>query len=316
MNSIRFFIILCCFLYSTASLAQTFNVSGGLLFKATLTLGNQNAYLKLGTSAFGTLSYNDVAIESGLSFSVYEFTKRHTIKTTGLAYTYDFFALAGIGQNSNLLGSTLSLANTSYLYNPSGKGGFNGIGFGFTRDVLPKTLRSYGLRRGALLMRFSNQQHQFQLTFLNDLKFGWFYGSGTDYGITGSLRLGYTRIHHESLQYLGFGIDLFTPQPDYNRSPRNPINSHDGRKNVWFTLPPYKDLFYGNFYVYGGYQENHLAFTSKIGINSVQSGAHVQNILHDGFGLNPRFPWPVEQKNKFYIESSGHIFYQNLGTNE
>ncbi len=289
--------------------AQRFEIHGGLLLKTEITLGNQNTYLKIGSQAFGTMSYGDISVESGISFSIYEFSKRHTIPITGFAYSYEFFALGGIGQNSNLIGSTLSTTNTSFIFDPEGEGGFYGIGFGFNKDVLPKSLKSYGIRRGALLMRFSNQNHQIQIAFLNDFNIGWFNGEGTDYGITGSLKIGFTRIHNNSLQQIGLGLDLFTPQPDYNRSPRNHINSQDGRKNVWFTLPPYKNLFYGNFYAYGGYQKNHFSLYSQLGMNSYKSGAEIQNILHDGLGLNPRFPWPVDLPNKLYLETNGSLIY-------
>jgi len=295
--------ISCCFLH-----AQRFRADGGILLKAEITLGNQNQWLKLSTQGFGTLNYGDLSIESGVSLASYQFLKRHTVKTHGLAYSYDFFALAGIGKNSNLLGSSVSTMNTTLLFNPKGEGGFNGLGLGFSKDYLPKPLKSYGLKRGALLMRFSNANHNIHLAFHNDFSIGWFSGAGTDYGVTGSLDIGFTEIiDPQTVQKIGFGIDLFTPRPDYSRSPRNPINSDDGRKNVWFTLPPMKQLFYGNLFAYATYQENDVAFHGKLGINSQKAGAYIQNILHDGFGLNPRFPWQVATTDKIYIELSGNL---------
>ncbi len=81
-------------------------------------------------------NYGDVSLESGVSFATYTFVKRHTVKQQGLAYSYEVFALAGIGKNSNLLGSAISDMNTQLLFNPSGKGGFNGIGLGFWKGLL------------------------------------------------------------------------------------------------------------------------------------------------------------------------------------
>ncbi|WP_299436034.1 hypothetical protein [uncultured Aquimarina sp.] len=298
----------CSFIYS-----QRFNADGGILIKAEITLGNQNQWLKLGAFGFSTLNYGDISIESGLSFASYQFIKRHTVKTSGLGYSYEFFALAGIGKNNNLLGSSLSNMNTSILFNPKGKGGFNGLGFGFSKDYLPGLLKSYGLKRGALLMRFSNANHNIHLSFQNDFSIGWFSGAGTDYGVTGSLDIGFTEIiNPQTVQKFGVGIDLFTARPDYSQSPRNSINSDDGRKNVWFTLPPFKELFYGNLYGYATYQENDFSIHSKLGINSQKAGAYIQNLLHDGLGLNPRFPWLVETKDKIYLEVSGNIFYKTI----
>jgi len=304
-----------CIIFFSCSLlySQRFRADGGIMLKTEITLGNQNQWLKLGVFGFGTLNYGDISVESGLSFASYQFLKRHTVKTSGLAYSYEFFALAGIGKNSNLLGSSVSNLNTSIIFNPRGKGGFNGLGFGFSKDYLPKSLKTYGLRRGALLMRFSNANHNIHLTFQNDFSIGLFKGSGTDYGVTGSLDIGFTEITNPQTVYkLGIGIDLFTARPDYSLSPRNPINSDDGRKNVWFTLPPLKELFYGNLYAYGTYQENDFSVDSKLGINSQKAGAYIQNILHDGLGLNPRFPWLVEAKDKIFIEVSGNIFLNTI----
>ncbi len=313
INSLRKKITCIVFLSCSLLYSQRFSADGGIMLKTEITLGNQNQWLKLGVFGFGTLNYGDISLESGVSFASYQFLKRHTVKTNGLGYSYDFFALAGLGKNSNLLGSSLSKMNTSIIFNQKGKGGFNGLGFGFSKDYLPKSLKSYGLKRGALLMRFSNANHNIHLVFQNDFSIGLFSGAGTDYGVTGSLDIGFTAITNPQTVYkLGIGIDLFTARPDYSRSPRNSINSDDGRKNVWFTLPPFKELFYGNLYAYSTYQENDVSIHSNVGINSQKAGAYIQNILHDGLGLNPRFPWLVETKDEIYIEVSGSTFFKAI----
>ncbi len=310
---LRIFCLFILFLCHVVLHAQRLNLEGGVLLNAQITLGNQNQWLKFGVFGFGALNYGDISLESGVSFASYQFLKRHTVKTSGLAYSYEFFALGGIGKNTNLLGASVSNMNTSLIFNPTGKGGFNGLGFGFSKDILPKTLKSYGLKRGALYMRFSNSDHNIHLTFLNDFKIGWFKGAGTDYGVTGTLNIGFTKIHDpETIYQLGLGIDLFTPRPDYSLSPRNPVNSDDGRKNVWFTLPPINDLFYGNLYGYGTYQEDYYSVHLKLGSNSQKAGAYIQNKLHDGLGLNPRFPWQVETKDKLYIEITSDVLLESV----
>ncbi len=290
---------------------QRLRADGGLLLKAEITLGNQNQWLKIGAFGFGTLNYGDASIESGVSFASYQFLKRHTKKTSGRGYSYEFFALGGIGKNTNLLGSSVSELNTAIIFNPNGEGGFNGFGFGFRKDHLPKDLKSYGIKRGQFIMRFGNADHSVHAVFSNDFKFGnIFNGERTDYATTGSLTLGFANIRDVHRVYqAGIGIELFTPQPDYSRSPRNTINSDDGRKNVWFTLPPFKDLFYANLYAFGTYQDENYELHSKIGVNSKWIGAYVQNTLHDGFGLNPRFPWNVEENDKLFFEITGSAIY-------
>ncbi len=312
-NSFRSLVFLTSLLYCFTLYSQELQVDGGVLINAEITLGNQNQWLKLGVFGFGTINYGDLSLESGVSFASYQFIKRHTVRMSGLAYSYEFFALGGIGKNSNLLGSSVSNMNTSILFNPYGKGGFNGLGFGFGRDFLPKELKTYGIRRGAVLLRFSNANHSMHFSFLNDFKIGWFNGSRTDYGVTGSLDIGFSKIEDLNTAYqLGLGIDLFTPRPDYSKSPRNPINSDDNRKNVWYTLPPFKNLFYGNMYAYGTYQKDTYTLHSKLGMNSQKAGAYIQNTLHDGIGLNPRFPWKVDVKDTLYIEISGNIFFKEI----
>lgn len=309
---LRTYIFLIGFIVVTQGvLGQQLRADGGLLLKAEITLGNQNQWLKIGAFGFGTLNYGDASLESGVSFASYQFLKRHTKKVSGRGYSYEFFALGGIGKNTNLLGSSVSELNTAIIFNPNGTGGFNGLGFGFRKDHLPKDLKSYGIKRGQFIMRFSNADHSVHTVFSNDFKFrNFFNGERTDYATTGSLTLGVTSIRDIHRVYqAGLAIELFTPQPDYSRSPRNPINSDDGRKNVWFTLPPFKELFYANVYAFGTYQEEHYTLHSKIGINSKWIGAYVQNTLHDGFGLNPRFPWNVEEKNKLFYEIAGSTIY-------
>lgn len=307
----RILFVLIFLLNSSILFSQRLRANSGILLNAQITLGNQNQWLQLGVFGFGTINYGDISLESGLSIAAYRFLKRHTVAKNGFGYSYEFFALGGIGKNSNLLGSSVSNMNSTIIVDPKGKGGFKGLGFGFGKDYLPKELKSYGLKRGAFLMRFSNARHNIHFAFLNDFKIGLFKGSGTDYGVTGSLDIGFTKIQDTKTIYqLGLGIDLFTPRPDYSRSPRNRVNSDDGRKNVWFTLPPYTDLFYSNLYTYSTYQSNEYTIHTKLGINSQKAGAYIQNTLHDGIGLNPRFPWLVETKDKLFLEIEGSLFFK------
>ena len=294
---------------SSTAEAQKLNANGGFLIKGTILLGNQNQWLQVGAYGFGTLNYGDASLESGLSFVSYQFAKRHTKKLNGLAYSYEFFTLVGIGKNSNLLGSSVSKLNNEVIFNPNGRSGFNGLGFGFSNDHLPKTLKSYGIKNGQFLMRFSNANHSIHAVFTNDFKFGsLFNGERSDYATTGAFHVGFASIYdRERVYQAGIGVELFTAQPDYSKSPRNPINSDDGRKNVWYTLPPYKNLFYTNVYAFGAYQDANYSVSTRLGINSERLGAYIQNNLHDGIGLNPRFPWDVNQKDVLFIETAGSI---------
>jgi hypothetical protein len=306
-----FFYIFITFLFLNTSFteAQKLNINGGFLVKGTIVLGNQNQWLQIGAFGFGALNYGNVSVESGLSFVSYQFLKRHTKKISGLAYSYEGFTLVGLGKNSNLLGSSVSKLNNEVIFNTQGKGGFVGLGFGFSKDYLPKELKSYGIKNGQFLMRFSNANYSIHSVFTNDFKVGTiFNGERSDYATTGSFHVGFTSLNSRNRVYqAGIGLELFTAQPNYSKSPRNPLNSDDGRKNVWYTLPPFKDFFYANLYGYAAYQDSNYTVSSRLGINSQRFGAFVQNKLHDGIGLNPRFPWKVAQKDKLFIETSGSI---------
>ena len=45
-------------------------------------------------------------------------------------------------------------------------------------------------------------------------------------------------------------------------------------------------------------------------MNSQWIGAYIQNTLHDGFGLNPRFPWKVDEKDQLFFEITGSVIYR------
>lgn len=289
---------------------QQLNSNGGILLKTEITLGNQNKTIKLSVFGVGTLNYGDASLEAGVSLFSGQLFQRHTVSKKGLFYGYDFFLLGGTGNNSNLLAASLFSNNQTLLFSDTPSGSFNGIGFGFQKEFLPGDLKQFNLRRGKILMRFSDNNHSFKIVFNNDFRFyPLFNGQGTDYGQTGGIEFGYSKIRARNEAYqIGVGLELFTPKADYSKTPINIINSDDGRKNVWHTLSPYNNLFYTNIYAIGSYQNNHFESSLKIGLNSQKLGAYVQNKLHDNFGLNPRFPWQVDKKDKLVIEASASAF--------
>jgi hypothetical protein len=63
-------------------------------------------------------------------------------------------------------------------------------------------------------------------------------------------------------------------------------------------------------YAFGTYQDEYYNINSKLGLNSEKLGAFIQNTLHDGAGLNPRFPWNVAAKDKPFYEVEASVLYQ------
>ena len=302
--------IIICVLFTNNNNAQNLVFNAGFIANISVTLGNQNKKINTNLSALGALRYGDAALESGASLSIGQLFKRHTINTKGHFYAYDFFTLVGIGKNDNLLGSVASSINSSFIFNNK-RSNFKGVGFGVEKEIYPKNkLSVFNNKIGRFIMRFSNNLHAFDISFFNDFKLGkLFNGEGTDFGSTGALRLGYTRITTTQKAYrAGLVLELFTPKPDYSKTPNNILNSDDGRKNVWHTLTPFNSLFYANAFAFGTYQNNLYNIGIKTGINSQKLGAFVQNTLHDGAGLNPRFPWNVTAKDKLFYQINTSIF--------
>ncbi|WP_299017625.1 hypothetical protein [uncultured Polaribacter sp.] len=211
--------------------------------------------------------------------------------------------MVGVGNNLNFLASSF-FDNTLLISPTNNNQRFRGLGFGFEKEFLPKKLNTFNQRLGKLLMRFSKNNNSLNIQFKNDFRGGnLFLGEGTDFGSTGALMVSYSKIiNAQEIFNIGIALSLFTPKPDYSKTPNNLINSDDGSKNVWHTKPPYPNLFYANAFVFGNYQKNNFSSSIKAGLNSQKLGAFTQNILHDSFGLNPRFPWKTDQKDKLFIE--------------
>lgn len=289
--------------------AQSLDIDFGFLVKAKIQLGNQNQGIKVSANTLIAGQYNTFSFESGFSFFSGYFTKRHQIKTAGFHYGYDVFILSGVGNNSNLLGASF-FENTILLSNPQENQRFYGLGFGFEKEFLPKELSVFNQRLGKFLVRLSQRNHSFNIQFKNDLRVGTvFNGEGTDFAATGSFLVSYSAVENPlEAFYIGVGLSLFTPLQDYSKTPNNLLNSDDGSKNVWHLQKPYSTNFYANAFVFGGFVKNNFSSATKLGINSQKLGAYVQNTLHDGFGLNPRFPWDVAAKDKLFFEWDSLIF--------
>lgn len=291
--------------------SQTLKANGAVTLGVKVVVGTQNNIIQLILSAFGSSNYNKAAIEGGGSVYVGYVTKRHTLRKKGLIHGYDIFYLMGYGNNTNLWVSSLSQQNSPLLYDFKKDNSFYGVGFGYEKQYLPKELDEFEQRIGRFLMRISKNDSSYGVSFRNDLRIGnLFYGNATDYGDTGTLKMTYSNAKNpRNIYQLGFAVELFTPQQDYTRIADNKMNSDDGRKNVWHTKGAFKNTFYTNAYLQFKWQYNHVAYQIKQGIQSQKLGAYIQNKLHDGFGLNPRFPWDTSKKNQWFVEAESQVYY-------
>ncbi len=277
--------------------------AGGIQFKIEWVAGSQNVLIRAGVTGFGAMQ-GAVSTEMGAGLWAYRYLRRYGAVESGWGLGYEVYGLAGAGKNENLLGSTLSMYQHDAFFRAGRSGDFFGLGLGVSRDIPFGSLRKFAVRRGHALVRVANGNHSVHLNFANDFRAGPFSGSARDQGPTGSFHIGYARIDHRRLRRYGLGLDFFTPEPDYARAPDNPQNSADGAKRVWHNTRPWADLFHANSFVMIGQQEANRAWSAKLGVDSAKWGAYVQNRIHDSFGLYPRYPWPVTEPARPYIEAA------------
>lgn len=213
------------------------------------------------------------------------------------------FGLIGYGRNDNLLGSNIGLNRpTAFFDITETKNQFYGIGGVVNFTKLTGGLGKFGNTQGGILLRFSKNQNSFTINVSNDATAP-FVRAGTDKGSTARVLLKYTTVRNEELFGVGMGMDMFTPEADYSRTPRSSTNSDDGMRAVSYNTKPFDDLFHFNLFLNVTYQSDEFNFDGRLGVDNPKMGAAVQNKLHDGFGLYPRFSWPVDEKGKLYFLS-------------
>jgi hypothetical protein len=275
---------------------------GGLKLNIEVTFGTHNITSRIGLLVFGAAAESNLATELGAGVWAQTHLRRFGAGTTGWSVGYDTFGLIGVGDNSNLLGSALSESVATPIFQERSEKSFLGVGYGVIDENISGSLSKFGSQRGKLIFRAANKTSSVHITFANDLRESFLKGGATDYGQTAALAIQYNQIRRNSLTQLGFGLDLFTPQPDFSQSPSNPQNSSEGRRRVWYTSKPWDKLFHANLFFEFTRQDDKRAISGKIGVDSHKLGAYAQNRIHDGFGVLPRYPWAIEQKNKLFLE--------------
>ncbi len=275
---------------------------GGIKLNVELTFGSHNTASKIGLFAFGATQDNNLAAEFGTGIWAQIHLKRFKANTAGWSVGYDAFSVVGIGDNANLLGSALSEAVDVPIFRERSSKNFIGLGAGIVDESISGSLSKFGLKRGKLILRAATKTSSLHFTFENDVRLTVIPGGASDYGQTASVDVQYTKIRNNSLTFYALDFDVFTPQPDYNLAPNNPVNSGEGLRRVWHTTSPWNKLFNANVFLTFGRVTNERTFTGKLGIDSPKFGAYTQNKIHDSFGLLPRYPWPINQKNTLFFE--------------
>lgn len=302
----KYYCMFCLLIFVASKAHADAGFSIGVNFQ--IVFGTHNQYARASLVAFGAANDNNLAIESGGGIWVQGSLRRFNAKTMHWSAGYDAFVMAGFGDNGNQLGSALLETSTPIFFEDDADKGFVGLGFGVTNEHFTGSLNKFSQRRGRALLRFANRHSSLHLTFANDLRDKLFLGEASDYGQTASATIKFNQIREDRLFQLGVGLDLFTPQPDFSRAPDNEKNSADGRKRVWYTSAPWEALYNANFYIEVAGQDETEAWSLAVGLDNPKLGALAQNVIHDEFGLTPRFAWPIEESASLFFEAN--VSYQ------
>lgn len=299
----RTFIIIL-MLFSFKAFSQDFSGTLNGAVSVNLLFGTQLKALNVGLSIFGTTSYkSETSLEGGINFNFSPFLQKYGIYQGNFSSSIELFGLVGYGENNNLLGSNVGLTKHTSFYDHTITGSrFYGAGMSVILNKIKGDLSKFQNQQGGLIFRLSEKQNSVAFNINNDLSAWFFNKSGTDKGNTARAMLSYTTIKGVELYGVGIGLDMFTPEADYGRAPRNMVNDEDGTVAVLFNTKPYDDLYHLNLFSSFIYQNQQTNFNidGRIGVDNYKLGAFVQNSIHDSFGMVPRFAWPVAKKGKLY----------------
>ena len=284
----RFYLIL---IFTTIVKGQTFRNSPFLGFG--FNVGMQHSYIQLfiHNTSLGRIATFNTEVGVGVSVK-YAFSK-FSIHIPQWFFDYESYVLPGFSKHQP---DPVYAGDLNYLQEQ--RISFSGIGFGLKRSYNSKKIALLKNKLGVFYIR--NQfNNSFLLTkFQNDFRaYPIFRGAATDQGETGAIYVNYT----DDIQKIGFAIELFTPIPDYSKSPTVDLNSKNGEHPVLEVVKNTYNKYHGNFYI--TYSHNKLQDSEvKIGVDSKIMGAFTQNLLHDNFGLYPRFPWPIKEKDVLFLQ--------------
>ncbi len=287
------------------------NWNGGIEAGLSLNFGTQlqSVNLEIGgvlagyASDFVSKNGNSIVITGLINYEFYN--KKFGVFNRASGFGYSLKSLFGWKNALNLQSSIISNSNNNYWLDSNFEGGFNGFGIGLNGNQQFGKLKKFSNQQGNMLGYVSNKNFNLHFNFSNDFKSGFFRGKGCDKGETGSFIVKIAQIREPFIDVFGGGILLFTPEPDYSVNPTSSKNSDNDSKIVLPGTKPYEKLFHGNFYAF--YSRTSPDFSAQIdlGVDSKKVGASLQNLLHDSFGLYPRFEWPVEEKNKMLVQIKG-----------
>jgi len=306
----RIVVIITLFLFSNKALSGDFSGTLNGAFTVNILLGTQLKAVNFGVSIFGTTTYKSTSVEAGINLNITPFFQKYGVYQGNFSGSLEMFALAGYGQNRNLLGSNLGLTKHNAFYDDEiNDGSFYGAGLVAILNNITGSLKKFQNKQGGFVMRFSHKQSSIGINIVNDVNARPFSRSGSDKGSTARAFISYTTIRNKELFGLGFGLDMFTPEADYGKAPRSINNSEEGMRAVLINTKPYDNLFHLNLFSSFVYQNDNVGFDARVGTDNPRLGAFIQNIIHDNFGLYPRFSWPIEKKGKFYslLDFNGSI---------
>jgi hypothetical protein len=274
-----------------------------------MVFGTQDNLIDVGLSASGIIQNSTVALELNGGIGGDFFLTKYGAFTKGKSLNLEgYFITGSSGNRKNVPYYSSDFIMPSFAMNQNGLQGefptFSGGGLGVIKTIIKGGVKHLANQQWIILVRARTAANRLIITRIkNDFKVGFLRGGGTDHGQTGSFYAGYSILDNNNCTHtIGANFDMFTPKADYGRNPTNNINSSDGSHPVLYTLKPFGNLFHGNLFGSYHFLSPYFAQYIGLGIDSQKLGGNVQNILHDSFGLYPRYPWDMTKRNKLFIQ--------------
>jgi RHS repeat-associated protein len=255
-------------------------------------------------SVFSTVPGKNVSFEFGANITISKYSKMLNNATGGGTFkNIQVFAMGGRGDNSNLLGSNSTGAGIS-LFDPKGGSGFVGVGYSVNFNIFSGGLSELSNQTGGVLLRKSFGSNNIGFSMFNDFGKAPHWGGNTDFGITGTGDVTFTRGlgKNESVSVGVFFRDITgipdTSQErssdktsdgssrlehrDYENSPRyNP----DNPEGVYRTKGENKDLNFGILGIKGSYSRPGLGGGISFYRYGGKQGALFQDPIHNRLPL-------------------------------
>ncbi|HEX8223837.1 MAG TPA: SpvB/TcaC N-terminal domain-containing protein [Allosphingosinicella sp.] len=263
-------------------------------------------------SVFAALPGRYVSTEFGFNVSLNRFSKMYNNTTGGGSFrNVQIYGMVGYGNNSNLAGSKSTGTGIS-LYAPENTNnmGFAGIGYAWNINSFTGGMEELSNRTGGILLRASFAEYNIGFRMFNDVAIAPHFGAGTDYGITGTGAVTFSRgMRRNEVVGLTAEFEDITGIPDKtpgNRGCEEDPRFHKGNdEGVYRTIGLNKDLLFGKIGIKASYSGPIGSIEASLYRYGGKEGALFQDAIHNfkKLGFTALFPYNMDDsKTGFDLE--------------